>query len=277
MGSKKETQKEINNRAILLTGSSGGVGFEVTKKYIENGFHVFGLDIKEPKEYLDGLSFIKTDLTKEDEVKNAFKIVSESGYQIEHIICTAGMNDMNSLIEISEEDFIKIFDTNAFSVYRTNKYFVPILKERGKVIIISSELGPLDPLPFNGIYTITKALVEKYAYSLRMELQLLGHQVVLIRPGAIDTDMIQVSSERLENFVDNTEQYKDISKKFKNIVDSVQNRKIPPYKVAKLIYKVSQKKKPKYVYRINRNAGLLLLNALPDRMQNWIIKKILTK
>lgn len=277
MGSQEKTKKEINNRAILLTGSSGGVGLEVTKTFIKNGFHVFGLDIKEPIETPDGLTYIKTDLTKESDIKNAFNIVSESGYQIENIICTAGMNDMNSLIEISEEDFVKIFNINAFSIYRTNKYFVPILKEKGKIIIISSELGPLDPLPFNGVYSITKSLVEKYAYSLRMELQLLGYQVVLIRPGAIDTDMIDESLVRLDRFVNNTKQYKNISQKFRKIVHSVESKKMPPYKVAKLIYKVSQKKKAKYIYKINRNAGLMLLNALPDRMQNWIIKKILTK
>ncbi len=277
MGSQEKTQKEINNKAIVLTGSSGGVGYAITQKFIDNGYHVFGLDIKEPKENLEGLTYIKSDLRKEEDVVHAFNIVKESGYQIEYIISAGGIIDMNSLIEISEEDFINIFNINAFSVYRVNKAFIPILKEKGKIIIISSELGPLDPLPFNGIYAITKSLVEKYVYALRMELQLLGYQVVLIRPGAIDTGMIDVSSNRLENFVNNTQNYKDISKKFKNIVDSVQSKKIPPYKVAKLIYKVSQKKKPKYVYKINRNVGLMLLNALPQRTQNWIIKKILTK
>ena len=78
----------------------------------------------------------------------------------------AGIYDLNSLIEMKEEDFVRIFDINVFSIYRINKTFAPLLKEKGKVIIVSSELAPLDPLPFTGIYGITKSTVEKYAYYL---------------------------------------------------------------------------------------------------------------
>ena len=268
-------EKEV--KAILLTGVSGGIGLEVAKKFLSEGYAVFGLDIKAPKDTLEGLTFIQTDLTKEKDVIAAFEQVKAQGIKFKDIICTAGIYDLNSLIEISEEDFIRTFDVNVFSIYRVNKIFLPLLEEGGKIIMISSELGPLDPLPFNGLYSISKSLVEKYAYSLRMELQLLGYKVVLIRPGAIDTGMIDASMVKLDKFVENTEHYKENSRKFKHIVESVENKKIHPSKIANLIYKVSEKKKPRYVYKINRNKSLLLLNCLPKRTQNWIIKKILTK
>ena len=264
-------------KAILLIGVSGGIGFEVAKRFLKEGYQIFGLDIREPKEKLDGLTFIKTDITKEKEIVNAFSIVNESGLKLKNIISTAGMYNLDSLVEISEEEFIKMFDINVFSMYRINKTFLPLLEEHGKIIMISSELAPLDPLPFTGLYAITKSLVEKYAYSLRMELQLLGYKVVLIRPGAIDTGMIDISQESLNRFVEKTEYYKDNSRKFKHIVVSVENKKIPPSKIANLIYKVSEKRKPKYVYKINRNKSLLLLNLLPKTLQNRIIKRILTK
>lgn len=264
-------------KAVLITGVSGGVGFASAKRFISEGYKVFGLDICEPTEALDGLTFVKTNLRDESEVKNAFEVAKENGYQFDAIISTAGIYDLNSLVEMGEEDFIKIFDINVFSMYRVNKTFLPLLKENGKVIMISSELGPLDPLPFTGIYGITKTTIEKYAYSLRMELQLLGYKVILIRPGAIDTGLLDVSTKRIEEFTNTTELYKYNSKKFKHIVDSVESKKIPPEKVANLIYKASQKKRPKYAYNINRNFGLRLLNALPQRAQNRIIKRILTK
>ena len=266
-----------NTKSILLTGVSGGMGYETAKKFIENGYFVYGLDIKEPKEKLDGLVFIKTDITKEKEIKDAFEQIKETGTILESIICAAGIYNLDSLVEISEEEFIKIFDINVFSLYRINKTFLPILSKGGKIFMISSELAPLDPLPFTGIYGISKSLVEKYAYSLRMELQLLGYKVVLIRPGAIDTGMIDASMEKLNEFVDSTTYYKENSQKFKDIVESVESRKIHPNKIANLIYRVNKKKKPKCVYKINRNKSLLLLNALPKSMQNWIIKKILTR
>ena len=267
---------EALSKAILLTGVSGGVGFALAKRFTNEGYQVIGLDIKEPKEPLKGLTFIKTDITKEEEVIKAFNIVKELGIVFKDIICTAGIYNLDSLVEISEEEFIRIFDINVFSIYRINKTFLPLLEKGGKIIMISSELAPLDPLPYTGLYAITKSTIEKYAYSLRMELQLLGYQVVLIRPGAIDTGLIDVSQDKLDKFVSNTKLYQTNSKRFKNIVDSVVNKMIPPEKVASLIYKVSLKKKAKYVYKINRNKSLLLLNCLPKRMQNWIIKKILT-
>lgn len=63
-----------------------------------------------------------------------------------------------------------------------------MLANGGRIVITSSELAPLDPLPFTGLYAITKSAVEKYAYSLRMELSLHGISVSVIRPGAVNTD-----------------------------------------------------------------------------------------
>ena len=147
-------------KAVLMTGVAGGVGFETAKCFIKEGYKVFGLDINEPKELIDNLVFIRTDLRKETDVINAFNKVKATNIRLESIISTAGIYDLNSLVEMSEEDFIKIFDINVFSMYRINKTFLPLLQDKGKVIMVSSELGPLDPLPFTGIYSITNRLLK---------------------------------------------------------------------------------------------------------------------
>ena len=262
-------------KSIVLSGFSGGMGLETAKKFASNGYFVYGLDIKEPKENIKNTKFIKTNLRDMSSVLKAFEIVKEGTKEIDAIINMAGIYDLNSLIEMSEEDFIRIFDINVFATYRLNKTFVPLLKKKGKVIITSSELAPLYPLPFTGIYGITKTTIERYAYSLRMELQLLDYQVVVIRPGAINTTLLDVSTNRINQFSKTTELYKYNANKFKEITEKVEARKISPTKIANLAYKIANKKKAKYVYKINRNPLLLLLNALPKRMQNYIIKKIL--
>ena len=259
----------------VLTGVSGGMGFATAKKLIENDYYVFGLDVKEPERKLDNLEFLKTNLRDQGSISNAFKKIQKTGIELDAIISMAGIYDINSLIEMSEEDFIKIFDVNVFAIYRLNKTFIPLLKENGKVVIISSELAPLDPLPFTGIYGITKATVEKYAFSLRMELQLLNKQVVVVRPGATNTSMIEHSTTRIDQFSKNTEHYKYNADKFQEITNKVESRKIDPAKIGNLVYKILNKKKPKYVYKINRNPLLLLMHCLPKRTQNWAIKKIL--
>lgn len=260
---------------VLITGSSGGMGLETCKKFLDNDYFVIGLDIKESELKHDNYKYIKTDLRDELSIKNAFEIVNNDIKEIDLIINMAGIYDLGSLVEMKEEDFLRIFDINVFSIYRVNKTFLPLLKDNGKIIITSSELAPLDPLPFTGIYGITKTTIEKYAYSLRMELQLINKQVVVIRPGAVDTTLLDVSTNRIDRFEKETELYKYNASKFKEITEKVESRKISPTKIANLAYKISKKKKPKYIYKINRNPLLLLLNALPQRIQNWIIKKIL--
>ena len=152
-----------NLGAIVLTGVSGGMGFEIAKKFVENGYAVFGLDTKEPPAAIEGLTHIQTDITKKEQVAAAFEILKEKDVKLDAIVSAAGIYELDSLVEISEEHFVHVFDVNVFSMYRVNKTFLPLLKQNGKIIMISSELGPLDPLPFTGLYAISKSLIEKYA------------------------------------------------------------------------------------------------------------------
>ena len=259
----------------IISGSSGGIGLEVTKKLTNNGYHVFGLDIKENKEEINNFTYINTDIKDISSIEHTYKKIRKITSEIDAIINLAGIVDMNSLIEISEEDMMNIFNINFFGTYRINKVFVPLLKEKGKVIITSSEVATIDPLPFNGIYSISKAALDKYAYSLRMELQLLNKQVIVLRPGAIKTSLLNDSDKAINRFVKTTTNYNFSASKFKSITTSIQAKTISPNKLANLVYKILNKKKPKYVYKINRNKLLILYNLLPNRFQNWVIKKIL--
>lgn len=259
---------------ILITGASGGLGRAACEQFLKQGYAVWGMDLIE-KDPIDGLHFLSADLTDADSVSRAFGQLSAETDHLDIILHTAGIYDLNSLIEISESAMKKIFDVNLMGVYRVNKAFLPLLHSGSRILITTSELAPLDPLPFTGIYAVTKAALEKYAYSLRMELQLLEIQVTLIRPGAIRTSLLKTSTDALDLFCENTKLYTCNAQRFKRIVGNVEAKNIPPERVAKLILRATEAKRPRYVYSINRNPLLLLLNALPKRMQNWIIKLIL--
>ncbi len=206
---------------VLITGVSGGMGKATALLFIKNGYNVYGLDINDIEE-IDHLYFYKLDLTKEESILEIFNKINNLGIRFDLIIHQSGIYDLNSLIEIDEKDFIRIFDINLFAVYRINKIFLPLLNKGGKIIITSSELAPLDPLPFTGIYGISKTALEKYAYSLRMELQLLGYQVVVVRPGAVETKLLDVSTSKLDKFGKNTTHYNYNAKKFIDIVNKVE-------------------------------------------------------
>ncbi len=261
---------------VLVTGAYGGMGYKTVKQLASKGFTVFALDKKvNTKE--DNIIPIEVDLTNLDSVNDAFqkvKSITDSLYGIVHF---AGVYMLNSLVEIDEKDFDKIFKINLYGAFYVNKTFLPLLNKGSKIILTTSELAPLDPLPFTGIYAISKSALDKYAYSLKMELQLLGVSVSVIRAGAVATSMISVSTGELDKFCDNTKIYTCNAKRFKKIVDSVEAKSISPEKIALKTLKILKKKNPKFVYAINRNKLLLLLNALPKRLQFFIIKNILKK
>jgi NAD(P)-dependent dehydrogenase (short-subunit alcohol dehydrogenase family) len=182
---------------------------------------------------------------------------------------------LDSLAEMSDEAFRLILDVNLRGAFLINKIFLPLLGRESRILITTSELAPLDPLPFTGIYAVTKAALDKYAYSLAMELQLLGVSVSVLRAGAVKTDMLGVSTTALDRFCDKTELYTCNAERFKRIVDKVEARHIEPQMIADKAHGIITKKSPAFAYSINRNPLLLLLNVLPKRLQLWAIKMVL--
>lgn len=261
-------------KTVVVTGAYGGMGNAICRLLLENGYEVWGLDRREG-DPLPGLHFIPCNVTDSESVSGAYDTVSQQATHLDAIIHTAGIYDLDSLLEIGEERFRRIFEVNLFGVYRVNQAFVPLLSSGGRIVIVSSELAPLDPLPFTGLYAISKAALEKYAYSLRMEVNLLGISVSVIRPGAVQTGLLGDSTRALDKFCEQTQLYTCNAQRFKRIVDGVEARNIPPERVAQVAQKALTAKRPELVYKINRNPLLLLLNLLPDRLQVFLIGLIL--
>lgn len=261
---------------VIVTGAYGGMGEKTIQFLKEKGYEVFALDqkVKEKEEHVYP---IQVDVTKIESVQNALKEIEKITKEITAIIHFAGVYMLNSLVEMSESDFKKIMDINLYGVYLMNKTFLPLLNKGSRIIITTSELAVVDLLPFTGIYAISKTALDRYAYSLRMELQLLGIHVSVIRAGAIQTGMLGVSTQALERFTEGTQLYSCNAKRFHQIVDKVEAKCVSPTKIAELVNKILKKKKPKFAYQINRNFLLKLFNILPTRMQFWAIRKVLKK
>ena len=259
---------------ILVTGAYGGMGQKAVELLVENGYTVFALDRKigEKKE---NIIPVLADITDINCVKTAFEQIESVTDNLFAIIHFAGIYTLDSLVEMSEEDFDRSFKINLYGAFNINKVFLPLLKENSRIILTTSELAPLDPLPFTGIYAITKSALDGYAYSLRMELQLLDIHVSVIRAGAVSTGMLSASTKALDKFCEKTEYYKLNAKRFKKIVDSVEAKCVPPEKVALKALKILNVKHPKFAYNLNRNKLLLLLNSLPKALRFKIIKGIL--
>lgn len=259
---------------VLVTGAYGGMGKKTVEALEKNGLFVFALDKKigEPSK---GVLPIEADVTDHESIVRAYEKVRETTDSLFAIIHFAGIYTLDSLVEIKRDDFERAFAVNLFGAFDVNETFLPLLKSGSRIIITTSELATRDPLPFTGIYAVTKGALDKYAYSLKMELQLLGVSVSVLRAGAVDTDMLGASTAALDRFCKNTKIYSCNAKRFRDIVDRVEARRVPPEKIASKVMKIVGKKSPRFDYSINLNPLLILLDVLPKKLRFFIIRKIL--
>ena len=259
---------------ILVTGAYGGMGSATVKMLSERGFCVFALD-KRAGGAKKNIIPIEADITSEESIAAATEVVRKYTDELFAIVHFAGIYMLDSLAEIDSTAFERIFRINLFGAFLINKAFLPFLQRGSRIIMTTSELAPLDPLPFTGIYAVSKSALDKYAYSLRMELQLLGISVSVIRAGAVKTNMLGVSTDELEKFCSKTKLYRCNAARFRNIVDNVEAKSISPEKIAEKALKILESKNPAFAYSINRNPLLRLLNILPKRLQCFAIRQVL--
>lgn len=261
-------------RSVLVTGAYGGMGRATVKNLHDRGFRVFALDrrVEAPQEEIIP---IEADITSEESVKAAFEKVRRMTDHLDAIVHFAGIYMLDSLVEMDTEDFHRIVEINLCGAFLINRTFLSLLGKGSRILITTSELAPLDPLPFTGIYAVTKGALDKYAYSLRMELQLLDISVSVLRAGAVETGMLGVSTDALDRFCEKTTLYTCNADHFKKIVNRVEARCVKPEKIAERVVRILSKRKPAFAYSINRNPLLLLLNFLPKQLQLWAIRLVL--
>ena len=258
---------------IVIT-AYGGMGREAVNRLAVMGWRVFALD-KKVQIPQGNIIPVETDVTSAESVAAAATVVRQYTERLDGVVHFAGIYMLDSLVEMEEAAFQRIFDVNVKGAFLINKTFLPFLQKGSHILMVTSELAPLDPLPFTGIYAVTKAALDKYAYSLRMELQLLGIYVSVLRAGAVETPMLGVSTDHLDRFCKNTALYCCNAQRFQRIVNGVEARSIPAERLAKRTVKILQKRNPRFAYSINRNSLLLLLNMLPKGLQLWAIRMIL--
>ncbi len=140
---------------VLITGAYGGMGRATADLLAGQGYRVFALDrqVEEPR---GAIVPIQADITDEESLRAALKIVSGCTNGLYAILHFAGIYMLDSLAEMEAEAFRRIFDINMQGAFLVNKTFLPLLATGSRILITTSELAPLDPLPFTGIYAVTK-------------------------------------------------------------------------------------------------------------------------
>lgn len=256
-------------RWILITGTDTGIGKATTEYLSLKGFGIYAGCLKESskKYYARMLNVFPVilDVTNEEKIKNAFKIIADRSTGLFGIVNNAGIALAGPAMELDVAIFKKQFDVNLFGVHRITKTFFPLIQEsKGKIIMIGSG-GGLIANPFFSPYSSSKFALEGYTDALRRELLILGIQVIMIEPGLVKTPIWDKGELILKNHRGNLLK-KEVAGFGSLAINTARKKGLNPDKIAARIYKVLSKKKPKVRYFVT-----------PDYLQNLIMKKMPAK
>ncbi len=195
----------FENKNILITGGSSGIGKALIAEFHENGastFAVVGRNVDKMKKLQSEFpnvefSFIQADVSKLDDIKEIINSVKKEWKQIDILINNAGVVSAGALEETSDEDIIAQQNINTTGLILLTKYALPLLKksEDSAIINISSGLG-LIGMPFYTTYAATKAAVKQFSEALRRELKDFPIHVMTVYPTATDTPMMESASSK---------------------------------------------------------------------------------
>ncbi len=265
----------INDKVILITGASSGIGKACADLLFLKKYIVYGTSRKPSDSNKYSFEMISMDVNNDESVKKAVNIVIEKSGRIDVLINNAGYGISGSIEETPIEKAYEQFNTNFFGVHRVCKEVLPIMrKQKSGLIINVSSIGGILGLPFQGFYCAAKFALEGFSESLRMEVKSFGIKVVLIEPGDIKT---QFTSRREK--LDNKMKKSNYGKKIKNTISIVERDEQsgpPPLKVAVLIEKIINKKSPKVRYLVGsfyQKLIVILRYIFPNKLTQWILMK----
>ena len=255
---------------ILITGASSGIGLETARLFAQDKQNiVYALNRKEIHEPV--INWIKCDVSNSMDISNAIReIAIKEKNEINLLINNAGMG-ISGAIEYHEESEIKkIIDVNLLGLINVTRLSLPYMSRGSKIINISSVAGPIS-IPFQTMYSVTKAGVLAFSNGLRNEVRPLGIKVTSILPGDTKTGFTNAREKSRDDG-----RYSDRIKKSVAKMELDESNGVPASKVAKKILKVSKKKNPNTYYVVGSSYKLLvfLSRILPKRLVNWIVFKI---
>lgn len=259
---------------VLITGVASGIGQAAAECFLRHGHTVFGIDISSAKEK-EGLFSFVADITQEVSLRQVETRLKEQGVRLDAIIHIAGIHIMASLVEHDFSQMKQVIDVNLCGPMLVNRVFHPYLGERGRIVIITSEVAAFDPMPFNGLYNVSKTALDCYAQALRQELNLIGQTVITVRPGAVETPLSAGSVKATAHLAEKTVLYRNQAKRFSSIAAKFMGKPMKVEGLATLIYRATVAKRPRLIYQKHRNPGLVMLHWLPKRTQCAIIKWLL--
>jgi NAD(P)-dependent dehydrogenase (short-subunit alcohol dehydrogenase family) len=207
-------------KAILLTGSSSGIGRKTAELLAAKGFFVYAgarkeKDLKELSA-IKNVQGVRLDVTIPSEIEAAVKTIKDGGRGLFGLINNAGVAVLAPLIEVQEDDLDFVMDVNVFGPYRVSKAFAPMIIESKGRISTTGSLAGIATWGLGGPYTMSKHAVEAYTDVLAAEMAPFGVRVSVVEPGNYKSKITTSMHKRLDD-----KGYTSEGSRFKGAMDRV--------------------------------------------------------
>ena len=187
----------LKNKIAIVTGGGSGFGAGIVKKFIQEGAKVVVADINlenAKKVAMDTGGFaVEVDVSNSLSFKNLVDKTLEKFGKIEIMVNNAGITHLpNSMENISEAEFDKIFAVNSKSVFFSAKYLVPkmISIGGGNILNVASTAG-ISPRPNLSWYNATKGWMISATKAMAIELASKKIRVNALAPVAGETPLLK--------------------------------------------------------------------------------------
>ncbi|MBP3619272.1 MAG: SDR family NAD(P)-dependent oxidoreductase [Clostridia bacterium] len=256
----------IEKRIIVITGASSGIGLGLKQIFESKGD--VAIDISK-----DGSDY-QCDVSDYKKLEEIFKDIYKNYGEIDMLITCAGYGISGAVELLDEEATKKQCDVNFFGTANACKYAIPRMKKNGKFILIASATA-LFPIPFKAYYCASKAAVDSFALSLRMELSKTKMQVTSVCPGDIKTNF---SKNRVKIY-DTNERYGNSIKLSTEPTEKTEKRRMAPEYAIKKIYKICEKHhlKPRYIVGKQYKFFNFCRKVFSTNIMNKVLTKIFYK
>lgn len=201
-------------KVVLVTGGSRGIGKEVAMKFAKEGYNVVTnyVSDKTDKEKLKNefeennvkALVLKADVSKTEDVENLVKQAIDTFGKIDVLVNNAGITRDNLLMRMPEEDFDKVIETNLKGTFLVTKAVTKYMmkKRHGSIINLSSVVGVAGNAGQSN-YSASKAGIIGFTKSVAKELASRNIRANAVAPGFIETDMTDVLKEDVKEHIYN--------------------------------------------------------------------------
>ena len=199
--------KDLENKNIIVTGASGGIGNSIVKKLNECGANILASGTKvekleELKSKFSRVKILKFDISQSDKIEEFIESASKELGGLDGLVNNAGITQDNLAIRMGIEEWKKVIDVNLTSTFLMSKYAIKkmLKNKKGKIINITSVVGHTGNLG-QANYTASKAGVVAMSKSLAIEYAKKNININCISPGFIKTAMTDKLDDKFKEVI----------------------------------------------------------------------------